>query len=347
MSGGASSLPPAVRGASWLLLAALVVLPLASGDQHLLSIGVVTLLYAYLALSWNVLGGFAGQLSLGHAAYFGIGAYTSTWLFVNLGLSPWLGMFAGAALAALAALLIGAASLRLRGAYFALATIASCMVLKVVVENADALLGGPRGLGVTLLRDAPWQFQHTRKEFYFAVGLVFVAFAFWVNRRILQSRFGYWLAAVRNDQEAALALGVPTTRCKLVAALISAAMTALGGTFYAQFVLFISPEKVFGADLSVVIAVTCIIGGAATLWGPIVGALLLQPGEELARALSGGIVGVDMMLYGLLLMVVIRFEPRGLVAIARGWGRRLETRRAPDPAAPAPAERATGEETAR
>jgi len=304
---------------AWALIAVLALLPLLGGNQYLLSIAVMTLLYAYLALSWNVLGGIAGQLSLGHAAYFGIGAYTSSWLFVNLGLSPWLGMWGGAVLAMLAAVVVGLSCLHLRGAYFALATIATSMVLKTLVENADQLLGGPRGMEVTLLRDAPWQFQHTRKEFYYGVALLFTAIALWVNHRILRSRFGYYLAAVRNDQDAALALGVPTTRYKLWAAMISAGMTALGGTFYAQFVLFISPDKVFGANLSVVMAVVCIIGGRGTLWGPVLGAALLLPGEELARSVTGGLVGVDMMLYGLLLMLVIHHEPRGLMAMLQRW----------------------------
>ena len=308
---------------TWAVLVAVVAIaPLCTGSQYLLSVAVMTLLYAYLALSWNVLGGIAGQLSLGHAAYFGIGAYASTWFFVNLGLSPWIGMWIGAVFAMVAAVIVGISSLHLRGAYFALATIASAMVLKTLVENADSLLGGPRGMEVTLLRDAPWQFQSTSKEFYYVVVLVFVAIALLINHRILRSRFGYYLAAVRNEQDAALALGVPTTRYKLYAAMISAAMTALGGTFYAQFILFISPDKVFGANLGVVIAVVCIIGGRGTLWGPVLGALLLLPSEELARNCSGGILGADMMLYGLLLMLVIWYEPRGLVAIFQRWFKR-------------------------
>ncbi len=296
-------------------LCVLALLPLASGNQYLLSVGAMTLLYAYLALSWNILGGIAGQLSLGHAAYFGLGAYTSTWLFVHLGISPWLGMWAGAVVAMAAALVVGLSCLQLRGAYFALATIASCMVLKTLVENADSLLGGPRGMEVTLLRDAPLYFQHTGKAYYYIVALVFTIAALLINRHVLRSRFGYCLTAVRNDQDAAMALGVPVRRYKLTAAMLSAAMTALGGTFYAQFVLYISPDKVFGANLSVIIAVVCIIGGRGTLWGPVLGALLLLPGEELARSLTGGMVGADMMLYGLLLMIVIRWEPRGLMAI--------------------------------
>lgn len=304
------------------LIVVLAIAPLFTGSQYVLSIAVMTLLYAYLALSWNVLGGIAGQLSLGHSAYFGIGAYASTWLFVNMGISPWIGMWFGAALAIVAAVIVGMSSLHLRGAYFALVTIASAMVIKTLVENADDLLGGPRGMEVTLLRDAPWQFQSTSKEFYYVIALVFVALALVINWRILRSRYGYYLAAVRNDQDAALALGVPTTRYKLYAAMISAAMTAIGGTFYAQFVLFVSPDKVFGANLGVVIAVVCIIGGRGTLWGPVLGALLLLPSEELARSFSGGLLGADMMLYGLLLMLVIWYEPRGLVAIFQRWFKR-------------------------
>src|SRR5690606_11719265 len=319
MMTGQGSKHSSLWGALFIVLA---IVPLLTGSQYVLSIAVMTLLYAYLALSWNVLGDIAGQLSLGHSAYFGIGAYASTWFFVNMGISPWIGMWIGAAMAIVAAVIGGISSLHLRGAYFALATIASAMVLKTLVENADELLGGPRGMEVTLLRDAPWQFQSTGKEFYYVIALVFVALAIFINWRILRSRYGYYLAAVRNDQDAALALGVPTTRYKLYAAMISAAMTALGGTFYAQFVLFISPDKVFGANLGVVIAVVCIIGGRGTLWGPVLGALLLLPSEELARSFSGGLLGADMMLYGLLLMLVIWYEPRGLVAIFQRWFKR-------------------------
>jgi branched-chain amino acid transport system permease protein len=309
-------------GARTALIAAAAVAPLLTNNQYLLSVAVITLLYAYLALSWNILGGIAGQLSLGHAAYFGIGAYASTWLLVHLGLSPWLGMWVGAGIAVIAAVVVGLSCMQLRGAYFALATIATTMVLKTLVENADSLLGGPRGMEVPLLRDAPLYFQHTRKEFYYVVALAFTAVAWLINRQILRSRFGYYLAAVRNDQEAALALGVPILRYKMLAAMLSAGLTALGGTFYAQFVLYISPDKVFGANLGVVIAVVCIIGGRGTLWGPVIGALLLLPGEELARTVSGGMVGVDMMLYGLLLMLVIRWEPLGLMAVFDRWRER-------------------------
>ncbi|WP_180902749.1 branched-chain amino acid ABC transporter permease [Martelella soudanensis] len=301
---------------AWGLGAVLVLgIPFVFSNPYWLSIVILVLLYAYLAYAWNLIGGIGGQLSLGHAAWFGIGAYTSTVLFIDFGLTPWIGMLAGAVIAGAIAAVIGLPCFRLRGAYFALATIAATMVLRIIVENTHGLLGGPRGLEVTLMRDAPLLFQHTRKEFYYAVAVVMVAAAFLINRAVLHSRFGAYLTAIRNDQEAALALGVNVGRYKLMAYVLSAAMTAIGGTFYAQFVLFISPEKVFGVALSVQIAVVCIIGGRGTLWGPMLGATLLLLGEEAARRFTGGIVGADMLLYGLILMLVIAFEPRGLVAI--------------------------------
>ena len=298
-------------------VALLAAVPLVFDNPYTLSVIILTIFYAYLALSWNIIGGIAGQLSLGHAAYFGIGAYTSTTLFLSFGLSPWIGMLAGAALSAVMAVIIGLPCFRLRGAYFALATLAATVILKVIVENSHELLGGPRGLEVRLMHDAPLYFQHTRKEFYYAIVVVMAAVALYANFAILRSRFGYYLTAIRNDQDAALALGVDSRRCKLTAAVISAVLTAIGGTFYAQYVLFISPEKVFGANLSVQIAVVCIIGGRGTLWGPVLGAALLLPAEEVARAVTGGAPGAAMMLYGLLLMVVMRFEPNGLVAILK------------------------------
>lgn len=311
-------------GIGLLILA--VLFPMAYGDTYFLSVGVLALLYAYLALSWNILGGIAGQLSLGHAAYFGIGAYTSTWLFANLGLTPWLGMFAGAALAIVAAVVIGAASFKLRGAYYALATLAAAMVLKNLVENADTLLAGSRGMDVPLMRDAVLYFQHTSKYFYYVIAMAMVVIAGYLNWSILRSRMGFYLTAIRNDQEAAEALGVRVTRYKLYAAMLSAALTAIGGTFYAQYVLFISPDKVFGADISIVIAVICIIGGRGTLWGPILGAALLLPAEDIARHVTGGLVGADMLLYGILLMVVIRVEPQGLLVIlSRLFGGKSKT----------------------
>ncbi len=198
------------------------------------------------------------------------------------------------------------------------------MILKTIVENTNNLLGGPRGLEITLLKDAPWQFQHTNKLFYYViiVGLFFSVIG--VTRWILHSRIGYYLNAIKNDQEAAQALGVNLTRYKLITAVISAIFTGIGGTFYAQFVLYIDPEKIIGSNLSIQLAVMCIIGGRGTILGPILGAVLLMVSEELTRRYMGGkMIGLDLMLYGIILMTVIRFEPQGIYAPIRKFFNRF------------------------
>lgn len=305
------------KTAGYIAIAALIlVLPMILGN-YLMSIVILALFYGYLALSWNIIGGIAGQLSLGHAAYFGIGAYCSTALLVHFGISPWLGMIAGAALSGVAALVIGLPCFRLRGPYYALATLAAAVILEVLVQNAHVTLGGPRGLNVPLLRDAPLFFQHTGKLFYYVIIVIFVAAALAINHWVISSRFGYYLTAIKNDQEAAAALGVNAQKYKLKAAVLSGVMTGIGGTFYAQYVLYISPHEALGSALSVQIAVLCIIGGRGTVWGPLLGALLLLPAEEIGRWATGGMPGAAMMLYGALVMVVIRFLPGGLVDLPR------------------------------
>jgi branched-chain amino acid transport system permease protein len=192
------------------------------------------------------------------------------------------------------------------------------MILKIIVENTHNLLGGPRGLEITLLKDAPWQFQHTNKLFYYVIIVLLLFSVIGVTRWILRSRIGYYLNAIKNDQEAAQSLGVNLTRYKLITAVISAIFTGIGGTFYAQFVLYINPEKIIGSNLSIQLAVMCIIGGRGTILGPILGAVLLVVSEELPRLYMGGkIIGLDLMLYGIILMTVIRFEPQGIYAPIR------------------------------
>ena len=307
-----------------IILVVLSLLPLIFQNPYTMSILILLFLYAYFALSWNILGGIAGQLSLGHSAYVGIGAYTSTVLFLQWGISPWIGMIVGAIFAAFAAILIGFPCFKLRGAYFSLATLAAAMILQIIVENTNNLLGGPRGLEITLLKDAPWQFQYTNKLFYYVIVVLLFFSVIGVTRWILHSRIGYYLNAIKNDQEAAQSLGVNLTRYKSIAAAISAIFTAIGGTFYAQFVLYINPEKIIGTNLSIQLAVMCIIGGRGTILGPILGAVLLVVSAELLHLYMGGkMIGLDIMLYGIILMTVIRFEPQGIYVLIRKFFNRF------------------------
>jgi branched-chain amino acid transport system permease protein len=279
---------------------------------------ILILWYAYLTTSWNLVGGFAGVLPLGHATFAGIGAYTSSVLFIHYGLTPWVGMFAGALLAAIVGVIIGVPTFRLRGAYFALATIAICESLRVVLENMQKFLGfdinGARGILLPLKGHSPINYQFLDKRYFYYIILVMLAIIFYITYRIARSKLGYYLVAGGEEKEAAEALGINVAKCKLIAMAISAFFTALGGTFYMQLVHYIYPRGIVSLDLSFEIAFIAIIGGRGTLLGPIVGAILLVPAAELTRTyLGGSYEGVHLMLYGAVLMAVMLFKPRGIM----------------------------------
>jgi len=286
---------------------------------YFLEILISVMLFGYLGAAWNILGGYAGQFSFGHAAFFGIGAYTSTLLFLRLGLSPWLGMLVGGVLAAAFGLAAGYLSFRygLRGPYFALVTLAFAEMLRVVAVNTKAV-GSSLGLVIPSREAAPWDFVFGGKLSYYYVILAMALAALWVTWRIERSKLGYALQAIRENEEAAEAAGVDALGMKLRAMAISSFMTALGGTFYAQYFAYIDPAITFGPSVSIQGLLQAIVGGAGTVLGPVLGAFVLTPVSELARALLRGRAGVDVMLYGAILILVISFLPHGLM----GWLRR-------------------------
>jgi branched-chain amino acid transport system permease protein len=281
---------------------------------------VLVLYFAYLGTAWNVLGGYAGQFSFGHAAFFGIGAYTSTLLLTRLDVSPWIGLLAGGLAAAAFGCFAGYLSFRygLRGPYFALVTLAFAEMLRLIAVNWMAV-GGPMGILIPLPKggDSLRRLQFGEKLPYYYLALALVAGALWLVRRLERSRLGYLLAAVRENEDAAEASGVDTLGTKLVAMALSAFLTAIGGTFYAQYFSFIDPGLVFGPAVSVEILLRPIVGGPGTLLGPLLGAVVLTPLSEVTRALIRGRPGVDVMIYGALLMIVITFLPGGLVGAWR------------------------------
>ncbi len=284
------------------------------------------MLFGYLGSAWNILGGYAGQFSFGHAAYFGIGAYTSTLLFLRLGVTPWLGMVAGGVLAAAFGLFAGYLSFRygLRGPYFSLVTLAFAEMLRVVAVNTKAV-GSSLGLVIPNREAAPADFVFSGKLPYYYVILAMALGALWVTRRIERSKLGYSLLAIRENEEAAEAAGVDALGMKLRAMAISSFLTALGGTFYAQYFAYIDPSITFGPSVSIQGLLQAIVGGAGTVFGPVLGSFVLTPISELSRAMIRGRAGVDVMVYGLVLILVISFLPHGLV----GWVRRKP--RAPRP----------------
>jgi branched-chain amino acid transport system permease protein len=307
----------------WLLGAALLALLLAFPlvvtlpfPRHVM---IMIFLYATLAQAWNLLAGYCGQISLGHAVFFGAGAYTSSMLVKELALTPWVGMLAGAVVAAALSQVIGYPVFRLQGHYFAIATIAVGEIVYTIALNWD-FIGAARGLALPIKRpDSFLNLQfHQSKQAYYYIALALLLVALGLTRRMERSRTGYYFRAIREDQQAAASLGVAVSRYKLRAMALSAAVTALGGSFYAQYVLFIDPESVFPLSLSILICLVAVLGGVGTLWGPLVGAAVLVPLSESTRILLGGTgTAIDLVIYGGLIMLVAVLQPGGLVALAR------------------------------
>ena len=313
-----------IRALPAALLAGVVLFPLAFTLPFPRHIMIMIFLYGALATAWNIIAGYCGQISLGQAVFFGIGAYTSSLLFKTIGLTPWVGMIAGAALAAIVSQIIGFPVFRLRGHYFAIATIAVGEIIGTLMINWD-WAGGARGLFVPIKRPDSWvNFQfHESKQNYYYIALALLVLALWITLRVERSRLGYYLRAIREDQDAAASLGIPVAAYKQRAMALSAGLTALGGVFYAQYILFIDPESVFPTALSILICLVAVLGGVGTLWGPLVGAAILIPLGEWTRISFGGSgKAVDLLVYGALIMIVSVVQPGGIMALARRGRRR-------------------------
>jgi branched-chain amino acid transport system permease protein len=309
-------LPPRDMAALLLFVATMAALPLVVGGYGL-SVLIVALFAAYFGQAWNVVTGFAGQLSLGHALYVGIGAYTAAALFVRYGVPPWPGMLAGMALAALAGSVIAALSFRFRvgGVYFALLTIAFAEVTRLLFDHFD-WVGATSGLylpvanrargDLLMLRGSPVMF------YYCLLALTLAALA--LSRHLLSRRIGYYWQAIREDEAAAEALGIAAFRCKVAAMALSAAMTALGGAFLAFYDNNLFPDTVFATGRSIEIITAPIIGGLGTLFGPILGAFVLTLlGEAMTAASSGlAVDGLKQWCYGAALLAIVALQPAGL-----------------------------------
>ena len=305
-------------------LLAVLVFPLIFTLPFPRHVMIMIFLYGMLAQAWNILAGYCGQISLGHAVFFGAGAYTSTVLVRQLGLTPWAGMLAGAVLAVALSQVIGYPVFRLRGHYFAIATIAVGEIVQTVVINWD-WLGGARGLFVPIKRPdsfVNFQFNESKQTYYY-IALALLGLALWLTRRMERSRTGYYFRAIREDQDAAASLGIPVARYKQRAMALSAGLTALGGTFYAQYILFIDPESVLPLSLSILICLVAVLGGVGTLWGPPIGAAILVPLSEGTRVYLGGTgKAIDLLIYGALIMLISVIQPGGIMALAHRGRRR-------------------------
>ena len=329
-------------------LAVLLAIPKYVESPYALHMMILLFLSVSQGQSWNILGGYAGQHSVGHAAYFGVGAYTTMMLMHTWQIAPWFGVWAGMALVVVVALVIGSICFRLRGPYFVLASIAVAEILRLCAINLTTLTNGAEGIlvteippfkiGATILTDFS-----TKVPFYYIglfLALLTIVITYWVQH----SKLGYFLQAIREDQDAAHSLGIPIAFYKNVALVISAVLTSLAGGFYGILVGFVDPPTVLGLDVSVQIMLICIIGGMGTLWGPVLGSLVLVPLSEALRSnlfteglVKVGLVNADsrigiflkenlshahVLLYGILVVLVILFMPDGLM----GFMKKLATR---------------------
>jgi branched-chain amino acid transport system permease protein len=298
-----------------LVLAALAGVPLLNPSNVVLNFLVVALLIALVGQGWNVLGGYGGQYSFGHAAFFGTGAYVTGVLQVRYGVNAWVGLAIGIAAGAGVGAFIGAVSFRagLRGSYFALVTLAFAEVLRIIASVAP-ITGA--GVGTLIKLDLRWeafQFQ-SRVPFYWII-FGFVAVSLIIVKVIESTRFGAYLVAVRENEDAARAVGIDVVRVKLIAMTVSAAITAAGGCFYAQYFLFLDSGIAYGTWISVEALLAPIIGGIGTIYGPLLGALVVRTVGEATKLLIGEAPGLDLVIYGCVLVLVVAFAPRGIAGL--------------------------------
>jgi branched-chain amino acid transport system permease protein len=330
-------------------IALLMLVPISTQNTYALHIMILVFINVIVGSSWNIVGGYAGQYSVGHAAYFGVGAYTTMILLEFRHVAPWYGVWAGVLAAIVTALVIGSICFRLRGPYFVLASIAVAEIFRVTALNVKGLTNGAEGILITEL--PPLKAGNTvitdftSKVPFFYVGLVSALLIIFATRIVQRSKLGYFFQAIREDQDAAHSLGINPTLYKNIALTISAIFTSIAGSLYAVYVGFIDPGTVLGLDRSVQIVLICIIGGIGTILGPVVGALVLVPLAEALRSnaltnalIHAGLVRQDstvgaflkenlshahILIYGILVVIVILFMPDGLA----GFGRKLATRR--------------------
>lgn len=303
-----------LRSKSSIVVIALIIFPFIVRDPYYQQVVVMTLMFGALGAAWNLVGGFLGRVSFGHAVFLGAGAYTTLLLLQTWHLSPLIGIPIGAVIAGLIAFVIGKPTLRLTGHYFAMGTIALLVVAQLLVTNWQ-WAGGATGVQAPVNQD-PWALLFTSRVPYYWIAFLLALFTWWVAAAAVHSRTGYYWRAINGDEAAARSLGVRAERYKMWAFILSAALTGVWGGFYAVYIGFIDPDSGFSLTLSIQIVLVAILGGAGSLVGPWLGAAVLIPlGEGIRVALGSSGSGYDLLLYGLAVILVSLFLPKGLVTL--------------------------------
>lgn len=288
-----------------ILLALFATMPFVGLSTYTMHILILVIMWTIIGMAWNLLGGYCGQVSFGHAAYFGVGAYTAGILYFKLGISPWWGVPLSIVIVTIFAFILGFIVLRLRGPFFALATLASGEVMRVTSENWVDFTGGTLGI---LIQERTW----VEKIWYYYIILLIAAGTFFLVKKLIESKLGYYFVAIREDQDAAESLGINTTLYKTIALCISGALTGIAGAFYTNYMGYIDPHVVFALhDISIITIMIVMVGGVATYWGPFIGAIIMVFLAEIIRSMPG-LGAAHQTLFGVLLIVIIIFLPNGI-----------------------------------
>lgn len=304
-------------------LALVIAYPLLFSSPFQQRLGALVLLYAIAASAWNIVGGYAGQVSVGHVVFFGCGAYASMAAYSHFALPPLVGIPVGVAVAVLIAAVIGVPTLRLSGHYFSMATIAVAELVRLIVTNTE-YLGAAVGLsGPTVPRTA-LDLSFTSALPYYYLFLIVLAITLLITWWMTSSRMGFYLRAIKDSERAARSLGAPASRTKLYAFMLSAGLTSVAGALYAMMFGFVDPESGLGILISVKMLIMAALGGAGLLFGPLIGAAILVPLEEISNNLLGGKgAGLTFVVYGAIIVLIARFQPGGILTlINRLWARR-------------------------
>ena len=296
---------------------ALFLFPLLKPNSFYLHLMITIFMYAVMSQSWNVIAGLSGQISLGHGVFFGIGAYATSFFFTEYSITPWIGILLGMIFSGLVAVLIGIPMLRLSGHYFAIATLLIGISFQIIFQRWD-LVGAASGLWVPLTEKDSWlaiQF-HSSKVPYYYIFLIFFIITFFLVWLLSRSKVGFRLRAVRDDYQAASSLGINVSKYKIIAYVISAIVMAPMGSMFAQYILIVDPDRVFNFDISIFVLLITVLGGIGSVWGPLIGTVILIPITEYSRIYLGGTGGaVDLIFYGIILMLICVFRPSGLISL--------------------------------
>lgn len=309
-----------VTGITLLLL---LLFPLVITQTYLIHVMILVFMFGMLGVAWNIMGGYAGMFSFGQAAFFGIGAYTSSFLLVTFQVNPWIGLIAGGVVAALMAAAIGYPCSNLRGHYFAIATIAFGEIVRIHFNNWK-LVNAAEGITIPMMDESLANFMfHSSKLPYYYIILAFLLLALVICYFVANSKMGYYFRAIKESHDVAEVLGVNVVRYRLIAIMVSAFLSAMAGTFYAQYILYIDPESVMLLAISIQIVLISMLGGAGTIMGPVIGAAILIPIAELTRIWLGHRgTGVDMLIYGFLITLISVYQPQGIWGLFANIGKK-------------------------